>query len=373
VPVARLRLDEQVRSALAELQAILPPTEFSAELFVSLAKHYRPGVPFATAFAGWIDELLGRHGLVVFEADDPAAKPLVADLFAREISNPCRTAKLAREAGEAMSALGHAPQVKPAEDAVALFYLDGSGRAPIRRRQGAGLVIGDATRPADDLRAEALAHPERFSPNVLLRPLVQDRLFPNVCYVAGPSELAYQAQLKGIYAEFGVEPPLLYPRATATILDSGAMRFLDRHDLPFEELHTPDESALNRLLEGLLPPSLEGVLAETGQAVASRAADLKRIVMQVDPTLGGAVDTTVEKMHQPLKTLHTKIIQASKRKHDTLRRQFERTRVLAFPGGAPQERALNVVFFVNRYGHALCDRLLEGLPLDTSKHYLVNL
>ena len=89
---------------------------------------------------------------------------------------------------------------------------------------------------------------------MLLRPIVQDTLFPTICYVAGPSELAYLGQLRGVYEHFGVPMPLMYPRATATLVDSAAARFLARYDLPLEELQPQDEAALNRLLQSQLPP-----------------------------------------------------------------------------------------------------------------------
>jgi len=102
------------------------------------------------------------------------------------------------------------------------------------------------------------------------------------------------------------------------------------------------------------------------------AAHEKEIVA-LDPTLKGAVDTTADHMRHALKTLHHKIIQAAKRNHDTLRRQFDRTRNLAFPAGQPQERTLNLMFALNRYGPELPDRLIEALPLDTGKHYVLTL
>jgi bacillithiol biosynthesis cysteine-adding enzyme BshC len=370
-PVGRLVLDAGAGDALEALRAALPTTEFSAGVLEALALHYRPGTRVGAAFAGWLETLLGRHGLVVFEGDDPAAKPLARDIFTREIAAPGRTAQLARAAGARMTALGHSPQVEPAEDAVSLFYLDAEGRTPIRRDGAPGFTIRHAGRDAASLGEEAEAHPERFSPNVLLRPLVQDRLFPTVCYVGGPSEIAYQAQLKDAYAAFDVPSPLLFPRAAATLLDSGAMRFLDRSGIRLEDLRGTDDSVLNRLLERLLPPSLERTLGETADEMATRAARIKEAVTSVDPTLAGAVDTTVEKIRATLHALHNKVVQASKKKDETLRRQFERTRTLAFPGGEPQERALGLVFFVNRYGPALCDRLLDGLPLDTGRHYLL--
>jgi uncharacterized protein YllA (UPF0747 family) len=202
---------------------------------------------------------------------------------------------------------------------------------------------------------------------------VQDRLFPTVCYISGPSELAYQAQLKRVYREFGIEPPLLYPRATATLFDSGAMRFLDRHHLAFETLHIQDDSGLNRVLESQLPPTIERALEDTGHDIARRAEALKQELARLDPTLSGAVDTTVERVRDVLKSLHHKIVHAAKRKDDTLRRQFNRTRNLAFPDGHQQERVLNLVFALNRYGTTLGDRLIETVPIAAGQHYVLTL
>lgn len=372
LPVSSLVFDDGVSAAVDELQRVLAVTEFTAELTSALRRRYRPGITVGTAFAGWLEDLLGRHGLIVFEADDPAVKPVVADLFVRELERPCATSRLAREAGAMMKTLGHAPQVEPSEESVALFYLDGHSRRGIRWH-GDQFTIGDLVRPAADVKAEAAAHPERFSPNVLLRPVVQDRLFPTVCYVAGPSELAYQAQLGGIYREFGVEAPLLCSRASATIVDSAAARFLERSRLPLEALHAQDESALNRWLESQLPPDLERAIDDLERLVDDRAEVLRATAARVDATLSGAVDTTVTRIRDTLKSLQGKIVHAAKRKDETLRRQFTRTRVLTFPAGDPQERSLTVVFFLNRYGLSLGDRLIAALPLETDQHYVLTL
>jgi bacillithiol biosynthesis cysteine-adding enzyme BshC len=307
---------------------------------------------------------------VVFEANDPAAKPLVAEVFAGELEHPSRTADLVREAGVSMQRLGHEPQVVPTEDSTALFYMDAAGRRPIKRR-GSDFAIGDTARPAGALAAEARTHPERFSPNVLLRPLVQDRLFPTACYVGGPSELAYQAQLGGVYRAFGVPAPLLVSRASATLLDSGAAKFLDRSGVDFEGLQPQDDGLLNRLLASLMPPELDRALEEAAEEIRGRLAAIQAAVPAVDPTLAGAAETTRDRMLESLKTLQGKIVQASKRKDDTLRRQLQRARALAFPGGHPQERAISLTFFVNRYGPRLVERLIEALPLETDKHYVL--
>jgi len=370
-PVAALTLDDRAEQTIAELAALLQPTEFSTSTIEGVRSAWRPGTGVARAFATWLDQLLGPAGLVVYESSDPAAKPLVAGVFAKELSFPGRTAALAAEAGNALAARGHAPQVMPQADAVSLFSLD-EGRRPIRR-QGDQLIVGERAVSSDELARTAAERPTGFSPNVLLRPIVQDTLFPTICYVAGPSELAYLGQLRGVYDQFGVPMPLMYPRATATLLDSGATRFLNKYALPFEDLQAPDESALNRLLETQLPATVEQSLREANEQVRGALQRVIDAVPSLDPTLQGAARTTLGKMEHELQSLHSKVIHAAKRRDETLRRQFTRAQAQAFPHGHPQERTLGVVYFLNKYGPGLINLLIEDLPLELGTHWLITL
>jgi bacillithiol synthase len=370
-PVARVSLDDSVTAALDELRRLLPQTEFTGDLIYELGRSYAPGAGMTIAFGRWIETLLGPYGLVVFDSADVSAKPLVRELFMRELETAGTTAALAVEAGAALEARGYHAQVTPAADSVALFHLDGK-REPIKRA-GDEFVIGETRVPMATLIKDADDHPEQFSPNVLLRPLVQDALFPTIAYVGGPSELAYLGQLRRIYEHFGIPMPLVCPRASATILDSGSSRFLSRYDFPFEQLQQQDEAALNRLLESQLPPNVESSFEQTERAIKDGMGALAAAVPGVDPTLEGAVNSTIGKMTHELEALHGKIISAAKRKDDTLRRQFVRTRAQAFPAGTPQERAIGFICLLNRYGPALIEVLEQELPEDTDQHWLLTL
>ena len=371
LPIAALELDDRVGTAIEELRASLARTDFTDWVIDAIGDAWRAGAGMGHAFARWLESLLGPSGLIVFESADPGAKPFVADLFARELQFPGRTSSLAAAAGDELSARGHQPQVVPQPDSVALFRLDGS-RTPIRR-QGDALAVGDQTYVPSVLAAEAVDHPERFSPNVLLRPLVQDTLFPTICYVAGPSELAYLGQLRGVYEHFGVPMPLMYHRATATLIDSATRRFLTRYDVRMEDLQPQDESALNRLLQSQLPATVEEALAEADAAMRRTLERIIEVLPAVDPTLAGAARTTLGKMEHDLRALQNKVIQAAKKRDETLRRQFYRAQAQIFPLGHPQERTLGVVFFLNRYGPALVDRLLDELPLEMGQHWVVTI
>jgi bacillithiol biosynthesis cysteine-adding enzyme BshC len=369
-PVARVRLDPGISEAIETLAATLPPTEFTNDLLDGLRRAYQPGVGMADAFGRWLDAVLGPRGLVVYDAADPAAKPLAAATFAREVETAGETSRLAREAGARLEALGYHAQATPPEGSLALFHLNDS-RDPIRAAGEGRFTIGDRSVSRADLLALIQRSPAEFSPSVLLRPIVQDTIFPTACYVSGPSELAYLGQLKQVYRLFGVPMPLIAQRATATIVDSNTMRFLARHDFPLESLRPRDEAALNELLGSQLPPDVDRELEQLPRVLDEHLARLATAVTSVDATLEGAVRSTLGRMQDDVKKLQGKIIHAAKKKDETLRRQFHHAQAQAFPEGEPQERALGFVYFLNKYGPVLIDRLSDVLPGAPGTHYVV--
>ena len=371
LPIAELTLDDRINASINDLLATLPTTDFTTQLGDNVRAAYRPRAKMAEAFSTWIESILGSHGLVVFESTDPAAKPLAAPVFIRELETPGRTAALATSGGEKLRARGHQPQVMAQPGSVSLFHLNGA-RQPIRR-DGDQFFVGETPVTLPALLDEARTNPGRFSPNVLLRPLVQDTLFPTICYVSGPSELAYLGQLREVYEHFGVPMPLIYPRASATLVDGSAARFLNKHQVPFDALRTRDESALNQLLQSQLPPEIEASLKHADDTLRAALQRVIDAMPALDPTLVGAAKTTMGKMEHDLKSLHGKIIQAAKRRDETLRRQFTRAQAQIFPLGHPQERTLTLVYFINRYGPGLVDTLLRTLPMELGWHWVVTL
>jgi len=370
-PVATIRLDQSITAALDELEQVLPPTEFRSTVMAELRSAYEPGVGMADAFAKWLERVLGGAGLVVFDSSDPAAKPLASSIFTRELRTPGRTVQLASDAGADLMARGYHSQVNLQDDHLALFHLDG-GRRGIRRADGKFLVADKAYDPGA-LTRRASEQPSDFSPNVLTRPIVQDTLFPTICYVAGPNELAYLGQLRGVYEHFGVPMPLMYPRASATILDSAAVRFINKYNLPLEALQAQDEAALNELLAAQIPAVVEESFTDAQSGIDQVMERVVRTVPALDPTLEGAAKSTLGRMQHDLQTLHQKMIQAAKRRDETLRRQFIHARAQAFPDGHAQERTIGFVSFLNQYGTVLVDRLQQELPLDLGHHWIVTI
>jgi bacillithiol biosynthesis cysteine-adding enzyme BshC len=376
-PASEIQLPDSIADVISDLRELLPETEFTDDLFEQLASIYRPGVGMVEAFSRWMDALLGPHGLIVFDASDANAKPMVRTLLDRELEIPGQTSRLAATAGERLSALGYHAQVTLEPDAVALFYL-GDGRQAIRlqttdSKAGPMFDIGTDVLPSDRLRTQLSERPEAFSPNVLLRPVIQDAMFPTVATVAGPSELAYLAQLRDVYHHFDVPMPIIYPRASATLVDQATLKFLHRYTMDFEMLQPQDDGVLNRLLAALLPDAVERTLGATEQTVSEHLAAVAAEVSVVDPTLIGVVETTQSRIDRDLKHLRNKIVQAAKRIDETLRRQYYRARAQAFPNGDPQERAIGVIYFLNRYGPHLIELLMNELTLEVGQHDLLTL
>lgn len=369
--IARLVVEGQGQAAVDALKAVLPATEFTDDVLAMLARAYAPGRTMSAAFGRVLEHMLGRCGLVVYDAADPATKPLAASLFARALEAPGRTSQLAAEAGGRLEQLGYHAQVAAVEHSAPLFLMNGA-REAIRWHDGTA-VVGEREMPLAELVALATQHPERFSPNVLLRPLVQDTIFPTICYVGGPAELAYLGQLKGVYAHFGVPMPLIMPRATASVVDSSTLRTLGRIDVPFAGYQRRDDLTLNQLLERQLPPEIDRSFAEATAAIGEKLDAVTRAASLVDSTLEGAAKSTLGKMQHDLQSLHGKVIQAAKRKDETLRRQFHRTQGQLFPNGQPQEREVGAVWLLNRYGPAAVDRLVDLLPVDLAHHWVLTI
>ena len=366
---ASVELNDSIISTVSHLRDALAPTEFTEEIFAALAQVYTPGVRLVDAFARWLDRILGHHGLVVYDASDPATKPLVRALFARELEAPGKTAQLATRAGAALKSKGYHAQVSIENDMVALFRLN-VVRQPIRLTDS-GFLTGGQTLSADDMLAELRSDPSSFSPNVLLRPITQDTLFPTVAYVAGPNELAYLGQLRQVYATFDVPMPVVYPRASVTVVDNATVKFLTRYEMEFGRLQAQDESGLNALLSSQLPAEVDLAATAVEREIADRLAALAVTVQTIDPTLAGTLASTRSQMERELRNLRAKIIQAAKRRDKTLRRQFNRTRAQSFPAGAPQERSIAGIYLLNQHGFAFVDRLLEKLPLEPGRHWLL--
>ena len=242
-PVGEMRFDASLATTLDALKAQLQPTEFTEPLMASLRECYAEGASFNEAFARWVNRLFPDDGLVFISANHPSLKKLLSPLFLREITEFPASSQIVIEQSAELEKTYHA-QVKP--KSINLFLFHKGGRYSIEPRENDFSLRG--TRhflTPEELAQIARETPELLSPNVILRPLAQDTLLPTVAYVAGPSEIAYHAQITPLYAHFGIPQPVLFPRASATIVEERVRRVLEKYSLEIQELYgdpiAPDE------------------------------------------------------------------------------------------------------------------------------------
>lgn len=316
----------------------LPDTEFKEDILEALRQCYAPGRTMAQAFGAWLLRMTRGSGLVVVDPSLPELKAIGAGLFGRELEESSESSTLVRETTAELVELGYHAQASPSESNLNLFYANPS-RNP---------VVANGNQ--EELLKALADEPARFSPNVLLRPIYQDTLFPTLAYVAGPNELAYFAQLKKVYEHFGVTMPVIASRASFTVVERPQARFLERYEVPFAGLASDDESILNDIVRSQTPPQLEEDLNRAKSCIQDITEALARDLAAVDGSLAPMVKSTRGKLLHHIKELETKALRAVKRKNETVQQQFFATRTALFPGFTMQERKLSPLGYLNKYG-----------------------
>ena len=220
-PVGRIIIDSRIESAIAELADAMSGSEYAAPVLDIVRQSYAIGSGFSSAFARLWYRMFPGSRLVFVSPHQEGVKELAAPLLETAVADDARLFSLYEETSERLDALGYRRQVRKGRLQTFLFHQRG-GRSGIRR-DGNGAYLLDGERPltAEALQREVRERPADFSPNVLLRPVVQNALFPVLGVVLGPAETAYYAQIGGLHDHFGLERPAILPRTGMTIIERG--------------------------------------------------------------------------------------------------------------------------------------------------------
>lgn len=241
---ANLVLGAPIRDCLAAAAALLPTTEFTGDILDHLTRCYAPDETLASAFARWMAWLTREWGLVLADPSDPRLKEHAAPILEGEVRHAPATSRAVLAASARLQEAGYAAQIAVREDGANVFVLD-RGRWPLRRvDQGFAIQRGGALTPVDPARVP----PAGLSPNVALRPVMQDAIFPTLAYIAGPAEVAYFAQLGPAYAAFDVLQPIVLPRTHLTLVESRMAELLARHGLALPQLRSEAETLVSAIL-----------------------------------------------------------------------------------------------------------------------------
>jgi bacillithiol biosynthesis cysteine-adding enzyme BshC len=367
--VGEIAFEPTLETTYTALAQALQQTEFTPGVLAGLRNHYRPGATFASAFVGLLRELLAGSGLVFLYPNDPRIKRLLSPLFRKEVETFPHSSRLVITQSAALEHDYHA-QIKA--KSLNLFLFHKGGRYLIEPRESDFSLKG--TRhflPPEELRRIAVESPELLSTNVVLRPVAQDTVLPTVAYVGGPSEVAYHAQLGPVYEFFGVTRPVIHPRASVSFVEQRLQRAMEKYELHLPEFFGDVNRISARVLESIAEVKLDALFGGTQQQVHAAMEELKFGLREVDPTLLGTYENTVQKIDTSLTVLREKAVAAQKRRNEVAIRQIEKAVNGLLPNGGLQERELNVVYFLNKYGPGFLTRLLRELVITEVRHQII--
>ncbi len=366
-----------------ELRASLSPTEWSAPSLDLFRQCYTPDRTMGEAFTALLLTYFAEDGLLAIDGNTRELKVLEKDLFRREIERTPELSEAIVLQSVKLEESYHA-QVKPRS--INLFYIDDAGErlAIVEREKGAStegmrefFLKGSRARFTEpELLATLEAHPERFSPNVVMRPLYQDSLLPTVAYIAGPGEMAYFAQFRPSYAWANLPMPLIRPRLTATIIEERFERIFTKFRITAEdvltEAHGHNIALFDAMIDSTLGPRFEQSLAEIDRALES----LRTNVSSADPSLDGALTNLKGKILTSVRDFESKTIAAERKRHATTKAQLDKLLAAVLPSGELQEREINLVYFLNKYGpgfYTMLKTLLMPVLAEPREHHIIHL
>jgi bacillithiol biosynthesis cysteine-adding enzyme BshC len=369
-------LDQSIETTLQALLSSLPKTEFTDDLEKLLRDCYSPGKNFGDGFARMMTALVGDKGLILVDPLDSELKNIVAPLYAEAARHAQEIAGAIVARSRDLEAAGYHAQVTPSEDSFPLFLHDQSGarRALTRNAGGKYGAKGDGPEySADELAEWAGREPERFSPNVTLRSVVQDFLLPTIAYYGGSAEIAYFAQTSEVYRILNRPVTPILPRASLTFVEKHTWRSLDRYGIRLEDFFEGADHVVARVVAGYLGQETSAAFTHTTETFNTELDGLQEQLKRVDPTLADALEKGRRKINYQIDGLRTRFNRAQIARDEAVQRQLEHAGDLLYPGKTLQERRINISSFMARHGRYFVDWIFDAIDLDTKDHEIVYL
>jgi bacillithiol synthase len=330
LPLFREPCGADTAAALEALATALPDSEFKPEVLAWLEQAYRPDTNLADAAAHALNALLASRGLAVFRAHDRAAKRAATSWLLRGVEETL-------------------------DDGLSPVLIEASLGRDRLKRDGAEYVTRRSGERFTRAQLEQIGRemPERLSPNVLLRPVIEAALFPTVAYFGGPGEMEYLPESKPLFTKLGVTPQVPIRRWSGLIIESRVDKVLQKHGLTPEDFSEPAGALESRLARADMPEDLAAALEALRDDVAARFQRISGEVQLIDPTLERTVDSARNAALAGTNEIEKKLVASLKRSQGTVTAQLARARAALAPNNKPQERVLTPASFLARYGTSL--------------------
>jgi bacillithiol biosynthesis cysteine-adding enzyme BshC len=370
-PVGDLLIDSTIDAVFARVEELLPRSEHAVSALGILKEAYAAGTGFSKAFARLWYQLFPHSRLVFVSARDRVLKRLSAPLLAKAAVEGDRLFELYANDTAELVARGYHRQVVKRRDQGFLFYQHGRRTGIRRDPQGLYRLPDKPPLAGEDLHDLVLGQPERFSPNVLLRPVVQNAVFPVLGVVLGPAETAYHAQTAGLHDHFGIPRPAVLPRTSATILGAHDARRIDELGIDLGALARNPDRETARVLASGFPQDLDARFRSTSTAIDAALRALGDELERFDASMTSVLQACARRAGRELDRAAKKAHAVHRRRQRQTAGQIERLAVQLYPCGELQERRFNILWYRALYGPDWTRELHRQWPPGGSDHLLL--
>lgn len=345
-----------LQPVINEVEAILGNSTYAAELVSLIKDAYLNHTNLADAMRYFVNALLGKYGLVILDPNAKELKQAFVDVVADDLLNNSAY-KLVSESNKNLINSGYTAQVNPR--GVNLFYINNNQRYRLVKTEKDYATAGNEfTFSADEISRLLKEQPEVFSPNVVLRPLYQEVILPNICYVGGGGELAYWLQYKSFFNHYGYELPVLALRSSYMLMDEAQAQKIAKWNVPVANLFLDTDVLIKGYVQSTAGNDVN-LAAERSEAAAF-FANLATKAKAIDASLSGSIEAENKKLENFLNGLEAKLLKALKAKDEATINQIRKLKESLFPDGSLQERSTNFMQFYIKQGPALFDVIMNN-------------
>lgn len=307
------------------------------------------------------------------DPQDARIHRLTSSVFRTAIESAPALVQDLLERNRLLAARDYHAQVRVTDSFSLLFIHVNGERRALRLRDGRFVTAQGDGYSTQDLLARLESEPETISANVLLRPVMQDALLPTVAYVGGPSETAYLAQAGAVYQRILGRTPVVFPRASLTLLDGAASRLLGKYGLTLPDLFAGKQPLRDKMAARFLPPGLTEAFHKTAANLEADLQAIQAALGNLDPTLVDAAANSGRKMQHQLSSLEQKASAAVQRRSEQIERDAVRLENTLYPQKTPQERLYGGINFLGRHGAGFLQQIYDQIPLHSAQHQVLGL
>ena len=366
-PVGALTFGPEIAEAVEAAAALLGETEAARWL----RDCYRPGETLGSAFAKLFSRLFADWGVILLDASDPELHQVAEPIYRAAIERAVELDDALLRRGEVLEAAGYHQQVKVTPSSTLLFGLRNRSRVPIHRDGAAKFVIAEEKISQQELLNRIAAAPQDFSPNVLLRPVVQDYLLPTLAYTGGAAEAAYFAQAAVVYEMLSGRTTPIVPRFSASIIEAKPQSLLERYGLTLPDLFSGPERLREILAGRALPQELSGAFDRAEAALKESMSAVGNALAGLDKTLVDSANHAREKMQYQLSQLRAKASRAELRQSEVIGRHADLLSNALYPNKSLQEREIAGIYFIARYGREFLQTLYDAHQSNCLDHQII--